>query len=646
MSRRTTQTHAITNVRLKAAREQRCWSQEEVADRVGTSAVNVSRWERGVTHPTPHFRAKLCALFGKDAHELGLLAEQQPLDTAHETEQSAPDTRIWSVPYSRNPFFTGRDDILQRLHAVLHQQHATALTQSWALSGLGGIGKTQTALEYAYRHRQDYQCIFWANAATRDSLLADFVKIAALLGLPQKDEPDHERIVSTVKTWFATHADWLLMLDNADDVASARDFLPPERPGHLILTSRAQALGSLAEGIEMTDMGLAEGMQFLLRRAKLLAPGMPLDQVAEEHLAAAEAIVIELAFLPLAIDQAGAYIDEVGCSLAAYRELYGRRRQELLQRRGHVPTDYPASVATTWSLSFQQVAQANPAAATVLHLCAFLEPDSIPEDIFMVDSDGWNQSTQDTLLLNDAIEELRRFSLIQRASDTKTLRIHRLVQAVLQGAMDETTRRQWAERAVRATNAVFPRTIEVETWPQVIRYLPQAQACSLLIQEQTFTFPEAASLLVRTAQYIDAHALYEQAAQVLLQALHIQEQASEPEQLDIAVTLNSLAGIRRKQGKYEQAEPLYQRALDISEHALGPQHPETADILHDFALFLQQCGHTQEAADLFQRALAIRERSLGAQHPKTLETASALAALQERWPHPPTPYGEGEPYAN
>src|SRR5260370_11181848 len=154
-------------------------------------------------------------------------------------------------------------------------------------------------------------------------------------------------------------------------------------------------------------------------------------------------IVSELGGLPLARDQAGAYIEETNCGLSGYLNLYRTRRKDLLQRRSKLRTDHPQPVGTTWSLSFQKVEQANPAAADLLRLCAFLDPDAIPEDII---TEGAAEAgpllhpvAADPFQLNEAIEVLRTYSLIRRNAEAKKLNIHRLVQVWLQEAMDKKT---------------------------------------------------------------------------------------------------------------------------------------------------------------------------------------------------------------
>ena len=607
--------------RLRRERVRRQLTQEALAEALGVSPRSIARWERGQAIPQASVRVQLSRFFEVSPEEL--------FDGEH--EEQAPATHLWGVPYPRNPFFTGREEILHHLHEQLNREHTMALTQSWAISGLGGIGKTQIALEYAYQYRQDYRYIFWVSAATRESLFADMVTIMDQLQLPERNEQDQKKVVIAVKQWFTSHQEWLLILDNADDITIVSDFVPTKRSGHMLLTTRAQALGALAQRIDVATMGMAEGTLFLLRRAKIVPPDMLLGQVEEETLAAAETIVTEMDFLPLALDQAGAYIEEVGCNLSAYLELYRTHRKELLQRRGHIPTDHPEPVATTWSLNFQKVEQANPGAADLLRLCAFLEPDTISEELISAGEAQFGPTLQriasNAFRLNEAIEELRKFSLIQRNPETQMLRIHRLVQVVLKDAMTVETQRQWGEQVIRATNTVFPERIEIDTWPLCRRYLSQAQACSGLIQDYLFTFEEAAALLYRTSIYLQVYALYEQAEPLYQQALRIYEQMLEPDHLKMAATLNSLADLYRVQGKYEQAEPLYQRALRIFEQALGPEHPDVARSLNGLALLCREWGGYEQAELLNQRALRIREQALGPEHPDIASSLNNLAML-------------------
>jgi len=521
---------------------------------------------------------------------------------------------LWNLPYDRNPFFTGREDVLKRLHNTLSAGKTTALTQPQAISGLGGIGKTQTAVEYAYRYQDDYDAIFWVKADAYETLMLDFITIAHLLNLPEMNEQDQHLVVEAVKRWFHSHSRWLLIFDNADDLTLTRSFLPSGGKGHILLTTRTQVTGRMAQRVELAVMDVEEGALFLLHRATILDPNDPLDAAAMTNQVKAREIVQALNGLPLALDQAGAYIEETRYGLSGYLQLYRTRQAELLKRRGRMVSDHPEPVATTWSLSFEKVQQANPAAADLLRLCAFLDPDSIPEGIVTGGAPelgpALNAIAAEPIKLNEAMGVLLIYSLVRRNPD-QTLTMHRLVQAVLKHGMKKITQRRWAERAVRAVKRAFP-AVAYDTWLQCQQYLPHAQVCVALIDEWDMSFPEAAELLMQAGDYLNERAQYTQAESFLPRALAIRETVLGPEHPDTATTLNNLAGLYWRQGKDEQAEPLFQRALTIYERALGPEHPYIVTVIENYSTLLSEMKREAEAGELEIRAEAIRRKHLEA----------------------------------
>jgi tetratricopeptide (TPR) repeat protein len=541
----------------------------------------------------------------------------------------AASPRIWSMPFTRNPYFTGRDDLLTRLHTILANGKQAALSQPQAISGLGGIGKTQTAIEYAYRYRDDYNAIIWLKAESRETLLSDVPTLAQLLNLPQQADQGQEQVVEMIKDWFQSHTGWLLIFDNADDLAMIRDFLPAGGQGHILLTTRSQVTGNIAKRIDVERMVTEEGTLFLLHRAGLLDLDTALDAISEVERAKARELIEEVGGLPLALDQAGAYIEETQCGLAGYLQLYRTRQAELLKRRGRLVTDHPDSVDTTWSLSFEKVERANPVAADLLRLCAFLDPDVIPEELITKGASELGHVLKavavEPIRLNEAIADVRTYSLLRRNPD-HTLTIHRLVQAVLKQGMNKNTQRRWAERAVRAVNQAFPE-VEYSTWLQCQHYMPQVQTCAALIDQWGMTFPETAQLLMQAGNYLVESAQYAQAEPLYLIALAISEKMMGPEHSDTASTLHNLADLYEDQGKYEQAEPLYQRALAIREKMEGPEHPNTATTLHELAILYWRQGKYEQAEPLLQRALAISEKTKGPEHPDTAATLHQLAVL-------------------
>jgi len=545
-----------------------------------------------------------------------------------ETTQPAP---AWNVPYLRNPFFTGREELLKQLRDNLTQNKAAALTQAQAIHGLGGIGKTQTAVEYAYRYRDDYHYVLWVNAATRDELNTSFVGLATLLNLSERQEQDQPKIVAAVKQWFTAHDKWLLIFDNADDLAMAGEFLPTGGKGHLLLTTRAHAIGPLANGIEVEKLDSQQGMLLLLRRANVLRLDASLDDAPLADRTAAAAIVQEMDGLPLALDQAGAFIEETECSVSDYLQRYRQRQDVLLKRRGGPGTDHPEPVATTWSLSFERVEQLDPLAAELLRCCAFLAPDAIPEQMII---DGASKLgtllqpvAENALLLDEALGTLLRFSLVQRKRDEHTFSMHRLVQAILRGSMDSAKQRQYAENIVKAVNRAFPDVKDYRNWARCQQYLPHAQVCVDLIDTWEFTFSEARVLLNQLGYYLGQRAQYEEAEPLYQRAIAIGEKTLGPEHPDLATGLNNLAELYRNQGKYEEAEPMYKRAIAIGEKTLGPEHPLLAIYINNLANLYRDQGKYEEAEPLYQRAIAIGEKTLGPEHPDLATWLNNLANL-------------------
>jgi tetratricopeptide (TPR) repeat protein/DNA-binding XRE family transcriptional regulator len=624
--------------RLRQEREQHAWTQSQVAERIGTTQINVSRWENGITVPSPYYRQRLGELFGKSIQELGLVSDSS--DEHHEevpilsdtpaSHSSTPPLPTWNVPYRRNPFFTGREEILDNLYTVLRSSKAAGLTQTQAISGLGGIGKTQVAVEYAYRYRDHYQAILWINASTRDALSTDFAMLGALLDLPEQHEQDQDIVVRAVKRWLTSHTHWLLILDNVDNLEMILDFLPMHGTGDVLLTTRLQAVGTIAQSIEVEKMGLDEGVMFLLRRTKVIAPAASLNQASKESQVQANEIVAALDGLPLALDQAGAYIEETRCGLSQYLNLYGTRRKELLLRRGRFPIDHPDSVAATWSLSFRQVEQESLAAADLLRLLAFLDPEAIPEEIITLGAAELGpvlgEVASDPLKVDTIIELLLRYSLIRRAPEVKCLSIHRLVQAVLKDGMDKDTQRLWAERAIRAVNRAFP-DVELQTWERCQRCLPHVQICARYIEEYALAFPEAARLFNEAASYLVARGRFEQAELLLLNSLAVRQQVLEANHPDTARALNDLGAHYFNQGKYQKAEPLLQEALAIRQQALGGEHPDVAQTLHNLASLYREQGVYVKAKPLYLQALHIREAILGVGHPLVAQSYYGLAKL-------------------
>src|SRR5258708_4196673 len=306
---------------IQRARELLGMTQEKLAEEIGAGAITVSRWEREGQEMSLYYQSRIADLFGLELRELGYLQEH-----------AAPIAKIpWNVPYQRNPCFTGREEVLQRLREILVAGKSAVLTH--ALSGLGGIGKTQLAVEYAYKYQDEYQAVLWAGADSPEVLLADMAGIARTLNLRIRNKQD--QVMYAVRHWLETHTDWLLILDNVENLRTLDEVLPRGKEGyqgHILLTTRMQALGSRAKKITLETMKEDERATLILRRAKKLPEDAALAMTTDIDQAKAKDISTETGGLPLALDQAGAYIEETMCSVGDYLELFLTRRAELLAR--------------------------------------------------------------------------------------------------------------------------------------------------------------------------------------------------------------------------------------------------------------------------------------------------------------------------
>ncbi|MEK7995788.1 MAG: tetratricopeptide repeat protein, partial [Planctomycetota bacterium] len=524
--------------------------------------------------------------------------EKPILGRALSLREAKPDFRnlVWNAP-PRNPFFTGRATHLDAIRRALTQTSSVALTQPQAISGLGGIGKSQTAIEYAHRYRAHYGAVLWGGADSRDALLSGFAAFANLLNLPQKDEQDLSVVAPAVRRWLESNSGWLLVLDNVEDLALVRQFAPVGAEGHLLITTRLPATGEFAELVELKKMEPEEGALFLLRRAKIIPKDKSLEAACEVDRALARQISTEMDGLPLALDQAGAFIEETPSTLAEYLALYGAEGAALRARRGKLAPSHP-SVTITFSLAFARVAEVNPAAAELVRGCAFLAPDAISEEIFTQGGREWGELIVELaakpLGWVEAIEEAGRFALIRRDAEDKSLYIHRLVQEVVKDGMNAEMRRGWAERVVRALNKVFPEP-EFQDWPQCERLLPHARMAARLVEDFGLGSAAAVRLLSECGYYLRQRAQYGEAEPLYRRALAIREEACGPEHPDTAASLNNLASLYYYQGRYGEAEPLYRRALDIREKTFGPEHPDTATSLNNLASLYYYQGRYGEA---------------------------------------------------
>jgi len=540
--------------------------------------------------------------------------------------------RLHNLPFlPLGDLLKGRDEALRTLETNLQgTTSAAAITQTQAIHGLGGIGKTRLAVEYAFRSGNRYDIALFVVSDSPEALRSNLA-VLARLGLPGLSPPPsraQEEEVAAVLSWLGNHDRWLLILDNVDTEEAAeavRKILPQLQGGHVLITSRRR---NWPVGIRKQPLGVLtkeEATQYLLKRTENDRARTPEDTDQASHLAEA------LDGLPLALEQAAAYITHHQMTFSEYLEIWEKERESVLDWHDEDQMDYPASVAATWQTTFLRL---SPTAAAILRLAAYLAPDPIPLDMFERGTKyvedavrllrEENGQAVESKPIRDGISELASYSMIDR--EDRTFSVHRMVQEVLRTRTPEARRREWIERALRLVDDFSPdEPGDVRTWPVWNVLRPHAAVVVRYADEAGIARPTS-RLMNQLDQYLEAKGLYDEAEPLIRRSLTIEEEI-HPDSSEVAIRLNNLAQLLQATNRLAEAEPLMQRVVEIMEASLGLNHSSVATALNNLAQLLQDTNRLAEAEPLMRRALKIDEDSFGQHHPKVAIHLNNLAQL-------------------
>jgi tetratricopeptide (TPR) repeat protein len=503
-----------------------------------------------------------------------------------------------NLPLFRNPNFTGREQILADLRAALISGQPGSWKQ--AIWGMGGVGKSQIANEYVYLHIADYEVIWWVRSEDSLSLASDYAALASSLKLPEMSLQDQTQIIAAIKGWFEVNTGWLLIFDNAIQPQDIEGYLPRGGDGHIIITSRNPNWGRVAGSIEIKVFNLTESVQFLKKRTNQ-------DDEAKE-------LAKALGCLPLALEQAGAYIAEKAISLQDYIERFRKHQAKILEKGK--PDGYPVEVAAAWDVSFKAVQEKSEVAADLFRLCSFLAPENIPRDLFSEGSkylpDFLASAVRDDLKFDDIISDLRSYSLIN--ADSENISIHGLVQLVTRDRMGEDDQRIWAKVAFDLLDGVFPNdSDDVRTWDMCSALLPHAMASVNYAEKMGVDI--TGHLLNQVGLYLWGQAEHIKAKSAFERALKIHENVLGPDHPNAATAVNNLGLVLQDMDDLEGAKEFYERALKIHENALGPDNPNAAMVANNLGMVLYAMGDLMDAKEHTERAIRIYENVLGPDHP-------------------------------
>jgi Tetratricopeptide repeat len=523
--------------------------------------------------------------------------------------QPTVESQLVRLP-PRPAFLAGREELFAELDVRLSGDDGPG-PQTVVLCGLGGVGKTSVAVEYAHRRLTEVGVAWQFPADDATVLQAGFAELAAQLGV--RDVVDTRDPVASVHGVLAAYPrGWLLILDNAPDRASVEAFLPPAGHGQVLITSQNQNWPpSLVMEVPVLASDIAA--DFLVNRT------------ADPDRQAAQELADELGWLPLALEQAAAYIDATGTSLAAYLTLFRRRRPDMLARGE--PTGYVRTVATSWALAFAQLEESAPRAAGLLRLLAFYAPEAIPLRLLLQHRRGLDQQLSpeiapvlmplldDPLEVAEAIAALGRYSLITTDADG-AVSVQRLVQAVTADQMPGELARAWQRAAAAVIEAAIPDDPkQPDTWPDFAKLLPHVQAALTADSDS----------MRRVAAYLGDSGSYRAACELYQRVVEAQVQALGPEHPDTLAARGNLAYWTGQAGDAIGARNQYAALVPLIEQVRGPDHPDALNTRANLAYWTGAAGDVTGARDQLTALEPVFLRHLGPEHPDTLAARAHLA---------------------
>lgn len=526
-------------------------------------------------------------------------------------------SRAWSVPYARNVHFTGREDELRDLRNSLTSDQAARRVQ--VICGLGGIGKTQLALEYLYRNKDQYNIVWWINADEPATMALGYAKLATHLGMHIPEGTGLDDIRHAMRRLLDTRHDWLLVLDNAAGVDDVRNYIPMERKGHVLITSRNPNWEVIARPFPLKPMKRVDSVQFLLHRTGINKPDTAVGLLAQA-----------LGDLPLAMEQAAACIERTRMDFNGYLKRFETHWAELL---GDVKQtgDYPDSVEMTWEISFRQLQDEAPAAASLLNLLSFLGPDAIPRSMLRDGAamlpDDLAATAADDLRLNNALAALRNFSLIE--DDGRLIGVHRLVGTLVRDRLSDGERASWADAAIRMLAISFKfDSIDLLSWDRAAELLPHALAASWHAEANQVAPRATVTVLDDAGRYLIKRAQFEEAKGLFERVMAIATRFYGETHPQVSSIANNLGRVHRLLGNVDEAKHHFEKSMQIDQQTYGQSDPRMAAVFNNYGVILQESGDAEGARQQFEWALEMYKQHYREDHPKVAAIINNLGYVK------------------
>ncbi|WP_344266910.1 tetratricopeptide repeat protein [Actinomadura napierensis] len=508
------------------------------------------------------------------------------------------------LPRLPSPVFVGRDEVLDGLRATVRDGPGVI---AQAVVGLGGIGKSELALQYADRHRGDYDLVWWVLAETADDVQAGLADLCRALCAPiasaaaaQAPAPE---AAAWALAWLAAHNRWLVVFDNAEDVNDLEPLLGRLAEGHVLVTSR-RAVGWDAIGtvLRLPVLRHDDAVDLL---ETLTGPAGSAEDLAEE-----------LGGLPLALRQAGAYIAAVpGMTVRTYVDKLRESAHWAVSARpphgfGRRRSDQQV-VAAVWSVTMDRVRDEHPLAGQVMRLLACFASDRLPCDVL------YGLPGTEPVEVGEALAALASYSMIELSADQRYVSVHRLVQAVTRAALTDSDREHDRAVAAELTRKALPDGHKtIGTWPRWADLLPHARE----------VLDPASGAMDAVLDYLSASGNHRAGLELQRLSAAASERVHGPEHPRTLLARGNLAYATGAAGDAAGARDMYAALLPVRARVLGAEHPSVLVTRGNLARWTGEAGDAVTARDICAELLPVMERVLGAEHPRTLTVRSNLAS--------------------
>jgi hypothetical protein len=513
----------------------------------------------------------------------------------------------------RNKNFTGREDLLLQLRAGISSD-VTAVVPH-ALHGLGGVGKTQLAIEYAWRYQSDYDVVWWIPADQPVLVRSSLAALAPHLDLPSVTATGIGEAATAVLDSLRRgnpYSQWLLIFDNADQPEDINDIIP-RGPGHVLITSRNHRWEAVVDTVFVNVFDRAESVAFLNKRLSNSINEPDATQLAEE-----------LGDLPLALEQAGALQAETGMSVEEYLRLLKDQTGELLAE--NKPSEYPVPMTAAWKLSVTKLIEQLPEAADLLRCCAFFGAEPIPRDAFVRTIQDVQPRLGDLLakpiLLSKALGQLGRFALAQIDLASRTIQVHRLIQALLREELSPEQQSLFRHDVHLLLASAAPKNADdTAQWPQYAALA--AHVVPSRLDECQNSIVRGLALDIARYHYQSGDRLSSRA--LLERLLDRWKTDSGVDHPDVLAAQRHLGNTLRDLGEYRAAYDLTRVTLERSRETLGPQAELTVVLMNAFGGDLRARGEFRAARELDEQSRRLHEDVFGRTDPRTLRSMNNLA---------------------